>query len=107
VQARQAHPKRRRKPRRVPRPASGFHGVRANGKRWKSTICYVCKANYLGTFATKEEAALTYDREARQCGEDKPLNYESTEASEEAAVQSRQAPALVRACVCVCVCVCV
>jgi hypothetical protein len=50
---------------------------------------------------TKQEAALTYDREARQCGEDKPLNYESIEAAEEAAVQARQAPALVRVCVCV------
>jgi hypothetical protein len=30
-----------------------------------------------GTLGTKQEAALAYDRRARQCGEDKPLNYES------------------------------
>jgi hypothetical protein len=29
----------------------------------------------LGLFDTKQEAALAYDREARQCGEDKLLNY--------------------------------
>jgi hypothetical protein len=39
----------------------------------------------LGSFDTKEEAALAYDREARQCRKDKPLNYESIAAAEEAA----------------------
>jgi hypothetical protein len=77
-------------PLRVPRPPppSGFYGVRANGKRWQVHITYGGKQRYLGTFDTKQEAALTYDREARQCGEDKALNYESIKAAEDAAAQA-------------------
>jgi hypothetical protein len=72
-----------------PRPASGFHGVYASGKRWAAKINYSSKNYNLGTFDTKQEAALTYDREARQCGEDKPLNYDSIAAAEEAAAQPK------------------
>jgi hypothetical protein len=72
-----------------PRPASGFYGVCAQKKRWKATICYDSKEHGLGTFDTKQEAALAYDRAARQCGKDKPLNYESIRAAEEAAVQAQ------------------
>jgi hypothetical protein len=73
-----------------PRPPSGFYGVYANGKRWQAKICYDSKQHYLGgTFNTKEAAALAYDREARQCGEEKPLNYESIKAAEEAAVKAQ------------------
>jgi hypothetical protein len=71
-----------------PPPPSGFHGVSANNKRWKATICYDSKNHFLGSFETKQEAALAYGRAARQCGEDKPLNYESIKAAEEAAVQA-------------------
>ena len=65
-----------------PRPSSGFYGVSANGKRWCTHIRYDNTDHSLGTFDTKQEAALAYDREARQCGEDKPLNHESTAAAE-------------------------
>ena len=45
---------------------SGFKGVSANRKRWKAQIgsldCGTFK--HLGTFDTKEEAALAYDAEA-------------------------------------------
>jgi hypothetical protein len=58
--------------------------VTAQRKRWRARICYDSKKHCLGTFDTKQEAALAYDREARQCGEDKPLNYESTAAAEAA-----------------------
>jgi hypothetical protein len=75
--------KKPKKPR--PRPPSGFYGVAAKGKRWQARIGYDGKTHCLGTFHTKQEAALAYDRAARQCGEDKPLNYESIEAAEEAA----------------------
>jgi hypothetical protein len=72
-----------------PRSSSGFYGVRAEGNRWSAKISYDSKQHYLGSFDTKQEAALAYDREARQCGKDKPLNYESIEAAEEAAVQAQ------------------
>jgi hypothetical protein len=68
-----------------PRPASGFYGVKANRKRWAAYIYYDYKEHYLGGFDTKQEAALAYDRKARQCGKDRPLNYESIKAAEEAA----------------------
>jgi hypothetical protein len=48
---------------------------------------YDSKKHRLGYFDTKQEAALAYDKEARQCGEDKPLNYESTTAAVEAAAE--------------------
>jgi hypothetical protein len=57
-------------------------------QRWQALIFYDSKQHCLGTFDTKQEAALTYDREARQCGEDKPLNYESTVAAGEAAEEA-------------------
>jgi hypothetical protein len=72
-----------------PRPASGFYGVSASGKRWQAKIRYDRKYHNLGTFDTKQEAALAYDREARQCGEDKLMNHESIKAAEEAAVQAQ------------------
>jgi ribonucleotide monophosphatase NagD (HAD superfamily) len=68
-----------------PRPASGFYGVYASGKRWMAKIYYDSKKHNLGCFDTKQEAALAYDRKARQRGKDKPLNYESIKAAEEAA----------------------
>jgi hypothetical protein len=78
-----------------PRPSSGFYGVYANHTRWQVHICYDNKTHNLGTFDTKQEAALAYDKEARQCGKDKPLNYESIKAAEEAAVQAQTEHALI------------
>ena len=74
-----------------PRPSSGFYGVYAKGKRWQAYIRYDNKTHKLGTFDTKQEAALAYDRAARQCGKDKPLNYESIAAAEEAAAAAATA----------------
>jgi hypothetical protein len=42
----------------------------------------------LGTFDTKQQAALAYDTEARRTGLTKLLNYMTIEAAEEAAVQA-------------------
>jgi hypothetical protein len=58
-------------------------------KRWKAQICYGGKQHGLGTFATKQEAALAYDRAARACGEERPLNYDSIEAAEKAAAEAQ------------------
>jgi hypothetical protein len=46
---------------------------------------YDSKQYNLGTWDTKQQAALAYDRQARQCGKDKALNYEGIAAAEEAA----------------------
>jgi hypothetical protein len=72
-----------------PRPASGFYGVYAVGKQWKTMIRYGSKQHKLGTFDTKQEAALAYDRKARQCGKITLLNYESIMVAEDAAVQAQ------------------
>jgi hypothetical protein len=71
-----------------PPPASGFYGVYAKGKRWAAKIRYDSKNHYLGSFETKQEAALAYDTEARRTGLGKQLNYLTIEAAKEAAVQA-------------------
>jgi hypothetical protein len=64
--------------------------VYAYGKRWKAQIYYGGKKHGLGRFDTKQEAALAYDRAARECGEEKLLmNYDSTEAAEGAAAEAQ------------------
>jgi hypothetical protein len=75
-----------------PRPSSGFYGVSAAKKRWMARITYDGKQHNLGSFDTKQEAALAYDREARQCGKDTALNYESTAAAGAAAAAAAQVP---------------
>jgi hypothetical protein len=79
-----------------PRQASGFHGVTADGKRWKAQIRYGGKNYHIGTFNTKQEAALAYDRATREHGGGKnKLNYESIEAAEEAAAEAEAEHTLV------------
>jgi hypothetical protein len=51
-------------------PSSGFYGVCADGKRWRAQIWHGGKKHDIGSFNTKEEAALAYDTEAGQCGEE-------------------------------------
>jgi hypothetical protein len=41
-----------------PRPTSGFYGVYAKKKRWMAQIAYDSKQHFLGSFDTKQEAAL-------------------------------------------------
>ena len=72
------------------RQSSGFHGVCARGKRWEAQINYDGKKHHLGTFDTKQEAALAYDTAAREHGGGKmKLNYESIKAAEEAAAHAQ------------------
>jgi hypothetical protein len=71
------------------RPPSGYYGVHANKMWWQAGIRYVSKQRGLGTFDNKLDAALTYDRAARECGEEKPLNYGSIEAVKEAEAEAQ------------------
>ena len=70
------------------RPSSGFFGVyadlSANHKRWTAQIAYDGKLHWIGSFHTKQQAALAYDRAARQYAPSTPLNYETLGAAEEA-----------------------
>jgi hypothetical protein len=78
-----------------PRPSSGFYGVCYNAgckrlrKQWKAVICYDKKSHNLGSFSTRQEAALAYDREARKVKRGKLLNYESIKTAEEAAARAQ------------------
>jgi hypothetical protein len=64
--------------------------IRSGGKHISAAV------DCLGMFDTKQEAALAHDREARQCGAKKPLNYESMEGAEEAATKAQAKYALSR-----------
>jgi hypothetical protein len=65
-------------------------GVAALGKRWAARIYYGAKRHCLGTFTTKQEAALAYDGAAREHGGGKKkLNFESIKAAEETAAHAQ------------------
>jgi hypothetical protein len=54
----------------VKKGESGYYGVSAKRHygaiRWHAKICYGGKTHDLGSFCTKEQAALAYDKEARE-----------------------------------------
>jgi hypothetical protein len=58
-----------------PRPSSGFYGVYAKGKRWQARTRYDSKIHHLGTFDTKQEAALAYVCTTGRQGSAGKLNY--------------------------------
>jgi hypothetical protein len=68
-----------------------------NKKRRQAQICYDRKRRHLGAFNTKEEAALAYDREAREHGGIKRRpNYVGIEAAEAAAAKAQAEHTLVQ-----------
>jgi hypothetical protein len=76
-----------------PRPRSGFYGVSKNGRRWMAALNISAKFTHVGTFDTKEEAALAYDRAARARSlmrGTSSFNYATIEAAEQAAAEARK-----------------
>ena len=73
------------------RPASGFYGVKADGKRWAARSWHGGKEHYLGFFDTKEEAAHAYDQ-AQRAHRSKSclLNFPSVEVGANAAKQAAE-----------------
>jgi superfamily II DNA/RNA helicase len=84
---------------------SGYHGVGVSRNLWGARITISGKRAYLGSYNTREEAALAYDRAAVQMNKDtwrrsgerdsvvqraKPLNFESLAVGEEAAASAAQ-----------------
>jgi hypothetical protein len=70
----------------------GVYGVAASGvQRWRATIHFDGKSHHIGTFGTKDEAALAYDRAARRHGGRRNLNYVSIETAEAAAAAAAKA----------------
>jgi hypothetical protein len=76
----------------------GFHGgVTENGKRWRTQIKYGSKTQALGTFGTREEAALAYGRAARgHGGARRKLKYVGIQAAEAAATGAQAEYTLVQ-----------
>ncbi len=45
---------------------SGYKGIKKNGRNWLARIQVAGKSHHLGTFTSKEEAALNYDIAAKK-----------------------------------------
>ena len=60
-EALEVEPPKKRK-RGTPNPTTGLIGVSKNGKKYQASISYDGTAHYLGTFDTKEQAGIAYDR---------------------------------------------
>jgi hypothetical protein len=69
-----------------PRPKSGFYGVTANKNKWAALLYHDNQEHYLGSFNTKQEAAVCYDKAARHFkGQNAACNFGSTEEGDVAA----------------------
>jgi hypothetical protein len=56
-------------------PKSMYHGVSASGTKWKAEIVYGGHRHHIGRFDRKEEAAVAYDKRAKEQAPERPLNY--------------------------------
>jgi transcription elongation factor Elf1 len=69
---------------------TGFTGVNKSGKKYRATITINCVPKYLGSFDTKAEAGIAYDRAAVETGDSSGYTLNFPNMTDEERVQKKK-----------------